>query len=135
MYFILESNRIFPALFGLGKICTEKYEMDLGRGKMLVIEKDTTVFIPTYAINNDPMHWSDVEQFKPERFANNESVVAKNKGIFLPFGDGPRMCIGKYLIRRSIDSMKLLTNNNSIFFLRSQAGNDAVQSCFDSCPP
>lgn len=89
-----EANRIQPAGFNLQKTCTEPYEMDVGKREPLKVEKGTSIVVPLYAIQNDPTYWEDPDQFKPERFANKEGISAKAKGVYLPFGDGPRMCIG-----------------------------------------
>ena len=69
--------------------------MDIGKSKPLKVEKGTTVVIPSIAIHNDPKYWEDPDLYKPERFANKEELTLRAKGIYLPFGDGPRMCIGK----------------------------------------
>lgn len=85
--------------------------MDIGKDKPLVIEQGTPIWIPTYGIHNDSLFWDDAEIFKPERFFHHEHVAAKTKGIFLPFGDGPRMCIGKISFspsRQSIQSILCL---------------------------
>ena len=72
--------------------------MDIGQEKPITIEKGDIIWIPTYAIHNDSLYWDDPEAFKPERFFNNhrQDHIAKTKGTFLPFGDGPRMCIGEF---------------------------------------
>lgn len=89
-----ETGRLLPVFFTLNKICTERYEMDVGKSIPLVIEKGTPITLPVYAIQNDPAYWEEPESFMPERFANKEDAEAKANGIFLPFGEGPRMCPG-----------------------------------------
>ena len=51
------------------------------------------VFIPTYSLHRDEEFWPEPDSFKPERFLpeNKDSI---NQFAYLPFGAGPRNCIG-----------------------------------------
>lgn len=60
----------------------------------LVIPKGTTIMIPVYAIHHDPTYYPDPYKFDPERFTDNK-INTKNNYTFMPFGEGPRMCIGE----------------------------------------
>ncbi|KAK2591892.1 hypothetical protein QQS21_010416 [Conoideocrella luteorostrata] len=66
------------------------------------IPRDTTVFIPIWAINTDPLLWGpDAQEFKPERWLKPEKVgtnpshasVGSNYA-FMTFLHGPHSCIG-----------------------------------------
>ncbi|XP_054739252.1 probable cytochrome P450 6a21 [Anastrepha obliqua] len=58
-----------------------------------VIEKDTTVFIPVFAMQHNPEIYPEPEKFDPDRFSSEE-MQARDSINWLPFGDGPRNCIG-----------------------------------------
>lgn len=50
-----------------------------------------TVMIPIYALHRHHQLWQDPNAFRPERFADRKSI---DRYAYLPFGDGPRICIG-----------------------------------------
>lgn len=50
-----------------------------------------TVMIPVYALHRSRVLWKDPDHFDPDRFAPGAEV---DRFQFLPFGDGPRICIG-----------------------------------------
>ena len=53
------------------------------------VKKGDTVMIPIYALHRNALLWDDPDAFRPERFAEKPQRYA-----YLPFGDGPRICIG-----------------------------------------
>ncbi|CAG2106307.1 unnamed protein product, partial [Medioppia subpectinata] len=62
-------------------------------GSKFKIEKGMNVEIPVYAIHHDPDNYPDPECFKPERFLPENRHNLKPY-TYLPFGVGPRNCIG-----------------------------------------
>jgi cytochrome P450 len=50
-----------------------------------------TVILPIYALHRHHAQWQDPDQFNPDRFLEPKSI---ERFSYLPFGDGPRICIG-----------------------------------------
>lgn len=70
--------------------CTKDYQIP---GTNVIIEKGLSVLIPAVALQRDPEYFVDPQLFDPERF--NEDNKYKIKDFtYIPFGDGPRICIG-----------------------------------------
>lgn len=59
----------------------------------LTIPKGTFLIVPTYALQHDPDHYPDPDRFDPERF-NETNRASRHPFVYLPFGEGPRNCIG-----------------------------------------
>lgn len=89
-----EAMRIFPSLGYLVRECTRKYTIP---NTNVTIDEGVKIVIPVQAIHNDEKYFDEPERFKPERFLPEE-VQNRNKFVYLPFGEGPRSCIGKYYI-------------------------------------
>ncbi|KAD2804352.1 hypothetical protein E3N88_37729 [Mikania micrantha] len=62
----------------------------------LVLPANLNLQIPALALHQDPEIWGeDAHLFKPERFSDGiANAVNKNPGAFIPFGYGPRICVG-----------------------------------------
>lgn len=58
-----------------------------------LLQKDTLVVIPVYAIHHDPDFYPDPEVFDPSRF-RPEEIQKRHPQAMLAFGQGPRNCIG-----------------------------------------
>lgn len=74
----------------LNRNCVADYHVP---GTDFVMEKDTRVIIPVYGIQHDEEYFPDPEKFDPERF-NETNKHNIQPFTYLPFGDGPRICIG-----------------------------------------
>lgn len=62
------------------------------------IPKGSTVMISLWALGRDPTVWGpDVEEFRPERFIDNNVDFRGNDFRLLSFGAGRRMCAGSQL--------------------------------------
>lgn len=56
------------------------------------IEKGATLMLNIQGVHHDPQYWPEPLAYKPERFLSE--IIPYT---FMPFIDGPRMCLGQYL--------------------------------------
>lgn len=85
-----ETLRLYPAAWVLA--LREPVE-DVAIGGYR-IRKGSFLFISPYIIQRDPRYFDDPERFDPERFSPNAEKEIP-RGAYLPFGIGPRVCIGQ----------------------------------------
>ena len=85
---IQESMRVYPPVAMVVRGALEDFKLG---GEQ--VRSGDNVFVPIYAIHHHKALWEDPEIFDPERFAA-EAVRARHRYSYLPFGAGPRICIG-----------------------------------------
>ena len=56
----------------------------------------TDVLVSPYLVQRHPRYWPDPARFDPGRFAP-EAGASRDRFVYLPFGLGPRACIGEHL--------------------------------------
>ncbi|MDQ3052073.1 MAG: cytochrome P450 [Bacteroidota bacterium] len=85
---IEESMRLYPPAWIIGR---KTIHHDAFGGYKFA--PGHNVLISPYALHRDPRYWPDPEKFLPERFLPDE-IKKRPRNSYLPFGAGPRMCIG-----------------------------------------
>ena len=85
-----ETLRMYPPKPNVPRMCIKDYKVP---GTDLVIEKGTSLLISLYGLHNDPEYFPNPEKFDPERFSEENKPKIKPY-TYIPFGDGPRICIG-----------------------------------------
>ncbi|KAI4459160.1 cytochrome p450 [Holotrichia oblita] len=85
-----EALRKYPIVGTLDRIVTKDYKIP---GEDLVLKKGTKILISQQGIHHDPEYFPNPEKFDPDRFTpeNREKLHAC---AYMPFGEGPRICIG-----------------------------------------
>nr|QYA71985.1 cytochrome P450 [Anoplophora glabripennis] len=92
---ISETLRKYPINLVIERVCTKSYTIEpVLPGEIPVdLKVNDAIWLPVYAIHHDPNYYPNPDRFDPDRFSD------ENKGdikpyTYLPFGLGPRNCIG-----------------------------------------
>lgn len=85
---VSECLRLYPPIARLERVAKETVKIN-----GVTIPKDMLVTVPVYALHRDPELWPEPDEFIPERFSpeNKQNI---NPYTYLPFGIGPRNCLG-----------------------------------------
>lgn len=116
----LETLRKYPAAAFLGRRCTKDYKVE---GTDVVLEKGCKLFIPVMGLHHDDEYFPEPEKFDPERFSDENKRHIK-PFTYLPFGEGPRNCIGAFSGSYKVFGLVIL------FFCRCSFWFDANTSWF-----
>lgn len=86
---IKESMRLYPPVTEVTREATQDCEIG-----GYAIPKGTTLIASQWVMHRHPRYFAEPEVFNPERWANDLEKQLP-RGVYFPFGDGPRICIGK----------------------------------------
>lgn len=75
-------------------VCVRDYVYDDGC-KRFTVKKGTPFTFNVHGVHHDPKYFENPDKFDPERFSvtNKQNIMP---GTFIPFGVGPRACIGEF---------------------------------------
>ena len=96
---INEAQRLIPPGYMPLRECSQSCNIN-----GLKIPAGMEVIFAIYALHHDPEAWSDPEKFDPERFCS-PAKDTRHPYQFIPFGAGPRNCIG---MRLALVEMKII---------------------------
>ena len=85
---IQEAMRLYPPAPGIGREARTAFELG-----GIPIAPGTRIHIPVFALHRNVRLWDNPNAFDPDRFSA-EAVKARSRYAYLPFGGGPRICIG-----------------------------------------
>jgi cytochrome P450 len=93
---IHEALRLYPPFWMIDRMAVAD-----DRVGDTVIPRGSTVIVYVYGAHHAPRYWRDPETFNPERFTREE-MKQRTPFTFLPFGGGPRICIGNQYAMQQI---------------------------------
>jgi cytochrome P450 len=82
---VSEAMRLYPPAWVFERVAVEN---DVVGG--FDVPAGTTLIMAPYVLHRSPKYWDEPEAFRPDRWK-----TPPREGVYLPFGDGPRVCIGK----------------------------------------
>jgi cytochrome P450 len=85
---VKEALRLYPSSYMFGKQAIE--DVVIGG---YAVPRGTNVFLSPFALHRRADLWPDPERFDPDRFTP-EAEAARSRYAYIPFGGGPRICIG-----------------------------------------
>ncbi|XP_046392778.1 cytochrome P450 6a2-like [Ischnura elegans] len=86
-----ETLRLHPATGALTRVCSEQYTLP---GTDITLEKGTAIAISVNGLQLDSRYFENPTKFDPSRFSPEKKGDRSNY-VYLPFGEGPRMCVGQ----------------------------------------
>lgn len=100
---VKEVLRFYPPSI-VERVCDKDYELPAASPgeKPFVMKKGMICWVPVFAIHHDEKYYDNPDRFQPERFLDK---AYRNSFSFMPFGVGPRICIGQ---RFAMLQMKLV---------------------------
>ena len=93
-----ETLRLYPPAVATIRRATRDIVLGGGGGQPVSVPRGTELLIPIMAMHHDAALWGPgAARFDPGRFAGGAARAAAHPLAFVPFGLGPRMCIGQNL--------------------------------------
>ena len=86
---VKETLRLYPPIHVGNRRAADDVEVE-----GYPVPKDNRVMYSIYLSHRDPAHWDDPDDFCPARFDRSQAKSSPPAFAYLPFGGGPRNCIG-----------------------------------------
>jgi len=91
-FFMKETLRLQPPALSINRFPIN--DVQLGN---YFIPKHTYIQILVYGMHRNSEYFEEPEKFIPERWQSKNDIEIKKSGFYIPFSDGPRICIGQRL--------------------------------------
>ncbi len=112
-----ESMRLRPPAWAIGRTALTEH-----RAGEYVVPSRSTVVVSPWLLHHDLRWWPEPDVFRPERWLDD--VSERPRAAYLPFGAGPRMCIGEPFAR--LEGVLLLATIARRWRLRLRSGFEPV---------
>ena len=89
MQVVQESLRLYPPAWIMSRLALADDHIG-----PYTIPAGATALVCPYLLHRDPANWPNPDQFDPDRFAPGGPKDQLHSYAYLPFGGGPRLCIG-----------------------------------------
>ncbi|XP_066992166.2 cytochrome P450 9e2 [Anabrus simplex] len=91
---LAETLRMYPPTPSVDRMCTKTFTIPASdKHPEYTLQPGDQIAVPIFGIHHDPEYFPDPKKFDPERFSD-ENKANINPYAYLPFGLGPRMCLG-----------------------------------------
>jgi len=117
-----ETLRLYPVADVVDRKSNKYYEYeDDNNNNIIKIPENTNITVVVKSLHMDPNIYPEPDVFNPYRFENEDIKKSKDGCYYLPFGNGPRNCVGirfalieiKLLLARLIIKYKFLKSNDT----------------------
>ncbi|KAL1505695.1 hypothetical protein ABEB36_005200 [Hypothenemus hampei] len=106
---VSEILRKWPPFLSTDRRLTKPYTLETNdkSNPLIHLGYENRIFVPIYGLHHDPDYFPNPEKFDPERFSESNKASI-NAYTYMPFGIGPRSCIG---LRFALMEVKALLFN------------------------
>jgi cytochrome P450 len=111
---VKEAMRLYPPAWSVGRVAIE--DVQIGE---YFLPKGTRAALHIYHVHHSPALWDNPEAFDPDRFSP-EREASVPRYAYIPFGGGPRVCIGNHFAM--MEAKLILATVASRFILRLNPG-------------
>lgn len=105
-----EAMRLYPPAPSMNREAIETETFTFKDGEQIVIEAGTSITILQWVLHRHRLFWDEPNAYRPSRFwpENRDSI---DRFQYLPFGAGPRICIGAtFALQEAVIALALMLN-------------------------